>query len=413
MPLSTIASFIAGRIAFNPQRSFSRFIVRLSIIATIISVSVMVLTLAFASGFQVTISNKVFSFFGHVRVQEYNALQSTIAEEIPINRNDSITSLGKINSQIKTIQAYASKNAILKTSETIEGVLFKGVEKNYDFSNLQSFLVEGRWIRFSDTSYSNEINLSETMARQLKLKVGEQVLIFFIQSNGDAPRPRKLKVVGIFKTGMEEYDKIFALGDLRLIQRLNNWTENQVGGYEIFVKDYRQMQKLSEDIVPYLPIGTGSLTIKEIFPSIFDWLALQDQTIYIVIIIMVVIALLNLVTCLLILVLERIRMVGLLKALGAQTFTIQKIFLFQGAIITLTGLFFGNLLGLLICWLQQKYGFITLPEESYYISKAAVNIVWWQIALVNIVTFLVCLLVLLLPTIIVKRVQPVKAIQFR
>ncbi len=373
----------------------------------------MVLTLAFASGFQVTISNKVFSFFGHVRVQEYNALQSSIAEEIPIKRNDSITSLGQFNPTIKTIQAYASKNAILKTSETIEGVLFKGVEKTYDFSNLQSFLVSGRWIQFSDTSYSNEINLSETMARQLKLKVGDQVLIFFIQSNGDAPRPRKLNVVGIFKTGMEEYDKIFALGDLKLIQRLNNWTEDQVGGYEIFLKDYRQMERVSEDIVSFLPIGTGSLTIKEIFPSIFVWLALQDQTIFILIIIMVIIALLNLITCLLILVLERVRMVGLLKALGAQTFTIQKIFLIQGGIITLTGLIFGNMLGLLICWLQQKYGFITLPEESYYISKAAVNIVWWQIALVNLVTFVICLLVLLLPTIIVKRVQPVKAIQFR
>lgn len=373
----------------------------------------MIVTLAFASGFQDTISKKVFSFFGHVRVQNYNALQSTIAEEFPIRRNDSITNLGLSYPEIKTIQAYASKNAILKTSETIEGVLFKGVESDYNFSNLNSFLVAGRWIQFADSGYSSEINLSETMAKQLKLEVGSQVLIFFIQSNGDAPRPRKLNVVGIFKTGMEEYDKVFALGDLKLIQRLNSWTDDQVGGYEIFLQDYKKMEKISEDIFTQLPIGTGSLTIKEIFPSIFDWLALQDQTIIIVIIIMVLIALLNLITCLLILVLERVKMVGLLKALGAQTYTIQKIFLFQGGIITITGLLFGNIFGLLICWLQQKYGFITLPEESYYISKAAVSIVWWQIGLVNLFTFLICMLVLLLPTLIVKRVQPVKAIQFR
>jgi len=408
-----IARFIASRIAFNPQRTFSRFIIRLSIAATIISVAVMIITLAFASGFQQTISNKVFSFFGHIRVQDYNALQVSIAEEIPVQKNDSVFNLTKINPAIKKVQAFATKNAILKTSETIEGVLFKGVEKDYGFNNLQNFLVSGRWIRFTDSGYSNEINLSEAMAKQLNLKVNDQVLIFFIQPNGETPRPRKLTVAGIFKTGIEEYDKLFALGDLKLIQRLNNWKEDQAGGYEIFLNDYNQMNKVSEDIVPYLPIGLTSQTIKEVFPSIFDWLALQDQTIIIILIIMIVIALLNLVTCLLILVLERVRMVGLLKALGARNFTIKKIFLYQGSIITITGLLLGNIIGLLVSWLQQRYGFITLPEESYYISKAAVNIVWWQIGVLNLATFLICVIVLLLPTIIVSKVQPVKAIQFR
>ena len=408
-----IARFIASRIAFNPQRTFSRFIIRLSIAATIISVAVMIITLAFASGFQQTISNKVFSFFGHIRVQDYNALQVSIAEEIPVQKNDSVFNLTKINPAIKKVQAFATKNAILKTSETIEGVLFKGVEKDYGFNNLQNFLVSGRWIRFTDSGYSNEINLSEAMAKQLNLKVNDQVLIFFIQPNGETPRPRKLTVAGIFKTGIEEYDKLFALGDLKLIQRLNNWKEDQAGGYEIFLNDYNQMNKVSEDIVPYLPIGLTSQTIKEVFPSIFDWLALQDQTIIIILIIMIVIALLNLVTCLLILVLERVRMVGLLKALGARNFTIKKIFLYQGSIITITGLLLGNIIGLLISWLQQRYGFITLPEESYYISKAAVNIVWWQIGILNLGTFIICVVVLLLPTIIVSKVQPVKAIQFR
>lgn len=408
-----IAPFIAGRIAFNPQRTFSRFIIRLSTVATAISVAVMIITLAFSSGFQQTISNKVFSFFGHIRVQDYNALQVSIAEEIPMRKNDSIPALLKFNSNIRKIQAYGTKNAILKTSETIEGVLFKGVERDYDFENLKQFLVAGRWIRFADSGYSNEINLSEAMANQLKLKLNDQVLIFFIQPNGEAPRPRKLTVTGIFKTGIEEYDKLFALGDLRLIQRLNNWSEDQVGGYELFLHDYKKMDEVSADIIPYLPIGLTSQTIREIFPSIFDWLALQNQTIYIVLIIMIAIALLNLVTCLLILVLERTRMVGLLKALGSTNFKIQEIFLYQGALITVSGIVAGTLLGLAVSWLQQQYGFITLPEESYYISKAAVDIVWWQVALVNILTFIICVAVLLLPTFIVARVQPVRAIQFR
>jgi lipoprotein-releasing system permease protein len=406
-----IAAFIARRIAFNQQKSFSRFVIRLSIGATVISVTVMILTLAFANGFQKTISQKVFSFWGHIRIQSYDAARVSIAEETPIPKNDSVLNLKKVDPAIKTVQAFATKNAILKTATTIEAVLLKGVEKTYDFSNLQNFLVEGRWVKFTDSGYSSEINLSAYTATQLNLKVNDQVLIYFIQRGGP-PRPRKLKVAGIFKTGIEDYDKNIAIGDLKLIQRLNDWDPNQVGGYEIFLHDFRQMDLVSENMVPYLPIGLQGTTIRNIYPNIFDWLALQNKTIVIVLIIMIVIATLNLITCLLILVLERTRMVGVLKALGARNATIQQVFLYHGAIITFTGFFLGNVSGLLICWLQHRYGFIPLPEDAYWISKAVADVVWWQIVLVDVGTFLVCFLVLLIPTIIVKRIQPVKAIRF-
>jgi lipoprotein-releasing system permease protein len=407
-----ISGFIAKRIAFKQQRSFSRFVIRLSVTATIISVMVMIITLAFAEGFQTTISDKVFSFWGHIRIHNYETSRISIAEETPIPRNDSVTRLIKEIPEIKTIQAYATKNAILKTSENIEGALFKGVDSDYNFNNIQKFLVSGRWIRFSDSSYSNEINLSEAMANELKLKVGDNLLIFFIQSGGASPRPRKLTIAGIFKTGIEEYDKLIALGDLKLIQRLNNWTPEEVGGYEVFLKDYNDMDRISEDIMYKIPIDFRSSTIREIFPNIFDWLYLQNKTIAIVLIIMVIIAILNLVTCLLILVLERTRMIGVLKALGAYNITIQKIFLIHGSIISIAGLVGGNILGLLVCWLQAKFGFIKLPEDAYYISQAAVHIVWWQILLVNLFTFLICFLVLLIPSLVVRRIQPVRAIQF-
>jgi lipoprotein-releasing system permease protein len=407
-----IAAFIARRIAFNQQKSFSRFVIRLSIAATVISVTVMILTLTFASGFQKTISQKVFSFWGHIRIQSYYSARVAIAEETPIRRSDSVTDLKKIYPAIKTVQAFATKNAILKTAETIEGVLFKGVEKDYDFGNLQQFLVAGRWISFTDSGYSNEINLSAYTANLLKLKVNDQVLIYFIQP-GAPPRPRKLTVAGIYKTGIEEYDKLIAIGDLKLIQRLNDWDADQIGGYELFLHDYNAMNDVSRIIVPEIPTGLQSNTIKDIYPSIFDWLALQNKTILIVLAIMVGIAILNLITCLLILVLERTRMIGLLKAIGAPGSTIRGVFLYHGVIITFAGLFFGNVLGLLIALLQQHYGFIPLPEDAYYISQAAVDIVWWQIAAVNIGTFLICFLVLLIPTIIIRKVQPIKAIQFR
>jgi lipoprotein-releasing system permease protein len=194
---------------------------------------------------------------------------------------------------------------------------------------------------------------------------------------------------------------------------LNNWESDQIGGYEIFLHNLDNMDAVSAEIVPYLPTGLQSNTIVNIFPNIFDWLNLQNKTIWIVLAIMIVTATLNLITCLLILVLERIRMIGILKSLGAGNSTVQGVFLIHGTIITVIGLLLGNFLGLAVAWLQQQYGFISLPEDAYYISQAAVNVVWWQIAAVNIGTFLVCFVVLLIPTIIVKKVQPVKAIQFR
>ncbi|MBL7698057.1 MAG: ABC transporter permease [Chitinophagaceae bacterium] len=408
-----ISGFIAKRIAFNEQKSFSRFVIRLSVSATIISVMVMIVTLAFTGGFQKTISDKVFSFWGHIRIHNFEAVRVSIAEETPIVRNDSITSLPKAFPEIKSIQAYATKNAILKTSESLEGVLFKGVENDYDFRNIDKFLVKGRWINFPDSGYSNEINLSESIAKQLKLDVNDQLLIYFIQSGGASPRPRRLTIAGIFKTGIEEYDKLIAIGDLKLIQRLNGWAGDEVGGYEVFLKDYHDMDRLSEEIMYKIPIEYKSSTIEQIFPNIFDWLNLQNQTIVIVLIIMVVIATLNLITCLLILVLDRTRMIGVLKAIGAKNWLVQKVFLYHGAIISVAGLIGGNILGLLVCWLQAKYGFIKLQEEAYYISTAAVHLVWWQVLLVNVLTFIICFLVLMIPTLIVKRIQPVKAIQFR
>ena len=373
----------------------------------------MIIAMAFTNGFQYAISQKIFSFFGHIRVQHFDANRVSIAEEIPIERNDTVTALLRADKEITTVQPFATKNAILKTAETIEGVLFKGVEKTYNFSNLNQFLQEGRWINFPDSGYSNEIDISASTAAQLNVKLNDQLLIFFIQPDGSAPRARKLTIAGIYKTGIEEYDKLIAIGDLRLIQRLNDWKSNQIGGYEIFIRDYKNMDSASNRIFGELPAKWNSRTIREINPNIFDWLNLQDQSIFIVLIIMTVVAVLNLITCLIILVLERTRMIGVLKAIGARDLSVQKIFLYKGTFIALTGILFGNILGLGFCWLQEKYGLISLPEEMYYISQAEVRVIWWQVFLVDAGTLLVCFLILIIPTFIIRRIQPVKAIQFR
>ena len=409
-----VAGFIANRIAFNRQNSFSRFIIRLSVGATIVSVAVMIISLALVNGFQETVSNKVFSFSGHIRVQYKQALSGPVTEEIPIERNANAEAAIKNDSRVKSMHPYATRYAILKAGDAMEGVLLKGLNKEFDFDLLKPFLKEGRWINFNDSSYSREIIVSAYTANQLRVKVNDKVLIYFIRPNGTL-RGEKIDVAGIYKTGIDDYDKQISIGDLKLIRRLNDWKENEIGGYEVFLHDFDNMEKASEDLyaLPAFPETWDTQPIRSIYPNIFDWLNLQNLTRNVLIGFMVLVAVINLITCLIILVLERIRMVGILKALGATDWMVQKIFLRHSIIITLVGIFFGVILALGLLYLQKATGFIKLKEEAYYMSEAAVKIIWWQVLLVCVLTFLVSLLILMIPTYIVKKVKPVKAIQFR
>lgn len=413
-----VAGFIANRIAFNQQKSFSRFIIRLSIAATVISVTVMIITLAFANGFQETVGQKIFSFLGHIHVQEKQPFKALITEEIPIIKNDTLVAEIKQNPQVKSIHPFATRYGILKTNDDIEGVLVKGLDSSYDFDNIRRFIKQGRPIQFKDSTYSREIMLSTYTAGQLNLKVNDRILIYFIRPESSESenkiRADKLTVTGIFKTGIEEYDKTFAIGDLKLIQKLNNWGKDSIGGYEIFLHDYNKIDKISEEIYDMndFPVTWASESVRDISPNIFDWLAMQDVTRNVLIGIMVAIALVNLVTCLVVLVVERIRMIGVLKSLGASNWTIQKIFLQHSIFITLTGIMIGTAVALAVLYLQKQTGFIKLQEDAYYLSEAAVKIVWWQIAAICGGTLLVCFFVLMIPSIVVRRIQPVKAIRF-
>lgn len=408
-----VAGFIANRIAFNQQRSFSRFIIRLSIAATIISVAVMIITLAFVNGFQEQVSQKVFSFLGHIRIQEKQPFKALIAEEIPIEKKDTLVDAIRRNNEVQSIHPFATKYATLKTREDIEGVLLKGVDSTYDFSHFQRFILAGKPMRFNDSTYSREIMISAYTAKQLKLSVNDRILIYFIRPDGSY-RPDRLTVSGIFKTGIEEYDKTFAIGDIKLIQRLNDWAPNQVGGYEIFLKDYNKMDAVAAGIyvMDIFPFTWDTQTARDISPNIFDWLYIQNKNRNVLLGLMISVALINLITCLIILVLERVRMIGVLKALGATNWTIQQIFLRHSLFITITGIALGTAFALGFLYLQEATGFIKLEEEAYYLSQAAVKIIWWQVAAVCIGTLLICFLVLMIPTILVRRIQPVKAIRF-
>lgn len=373
----------------------------------------MILTLAFVSGFQKTVSEKIFSFWGHIRIQQYEATKSIVAEETPLQRNDTVTQILQQTPAITKIQTFATKSAVIENNKEIEGVLFKGVESDYDFNNVKKFMVAGKWLNFEDSLYSRQIIISQPLAQQLSLNVRDTLRIFFISATAGRSNIRKLQVAGIYKTGIEEYDKLFAIGDIRLLRKINNWENNEIGGYEVFVRDYKQMDTISNTLYDKLPQGWISRTIKEVYPNIFDWLNIQDVNRDVIFIVMSIVAIINLITCLLVLVLERTKMVGVLKAMGAKNWSIQKIFLYNATYIAGIGIIAGLAIGLGLCFLQQYTGFIQLDETAYYITKAPVYVIWWQVAIVCVATLIVCFVSLLLPTLIIRRIHPIKAIEFK
>lgn len=379
----------------------------------------MILTLSFANGFQETISQKVFSFIGHIRIKEKEPDKAIISEETPILQNEKLVKKLQQDPDVESIYPYASKNAMLKTRTGIESVLVKGLDSSYDFNRFRQFMVEGRPIAFTANSYKREIMVSAFTASQMNIKLNDRVLVYFIRppdSTGERKMGTdKLEVVGIYKTGIEDYDRNFCITDIKLIRRLNYWQPNEIAGYEIFLKDYKKIDSVANRLYEAedFPASWNTVSARDISPNIFSWLGLMDKNRNILIGLMLVIAIINLITCLIILVLERIRMIGILKSLGATNWTVQQIFIRYAAIIAGRGILIGAAIGLFISFLQQKTGFIKLKEEAYYLDTAAIKVIWWQVGAVCGGSLLITLLVLMIPSFIIRKVQPVRAIQFR
>jgi len=373
----------------------------------------MIITLCFVNGFQQTVADKVYSFWGHIRVQHFEPDKSMMAEEVPIKRDKRVEKLIESQKEVSKIQAFATKSAVLEFNKNIEGVLLKGIEANYDSGRIKPFITRGRWIHFSDSSYSKEILVSEQIANLLNIQLNDTITVYFVGTDETNTSYRKLRVAGLYKTGIEEYDKVFLLADLKLIARINNWTEDQIGGYEIFIDPIFNKDSVNLQLMDNLPTEWMSRTVASIYPNIFDWLEIQNMNRNVIFIIMAVVAIINMISCLLILILERTRMIGVFKALGAKDQSIIQIFLYYAAVIALRGIMGGFIIGMGLVLVQQYTGFIRLDESSYYVKTAPVAIIWWQIITVCISTFIVSFLVMLIPALLLKKLNPIKAIKFR
>ncbi len=428
--------FIARKVAAAGQKSFSRLIIRIAIIAIALCLTVMIVATALIRGFKTEIGNKIFGFWGHIQIMDTNVNRSF--EAIPINKNqtfypslDTIARIGYLERPsflgietsanvvrkntkggIKHIQMFAYKYGVIQTKENIEGIALKGIGEDYDWENLKDYLIAGDVIQFSDSTASEDIIISEQTANRLELEVGKKFIVHFIK--GKVQLKRRFKVCGIYKTGLEEYDRKFALVDIRRVQKLLGWKEDMVGGFEVYIDYIDDLEEINDFIhIEALPNNLISQTIRDKFQSIFEWLALQDINEIVILILMVIVALINMVTALMILILERTNMIGILKALGATNWSIRKIFLFYAAYIIGIGLFWGNIIGLLFCFLQKKFQFIRLSEADYYLSVAPIELNLWTILTLNIGTLIVTVLFLIVPSYLVTSITPVKAIRFK
>jgi len=549
--------YIARKVGVTSKKSFSNIIMRIAIAAIALSITVMIIATATVRGFKSSISEKIFGFWGHIHITSSYAPSSYAFEVSPMSiKQDyypAIDSIRRINyavglndpnnlddlnvksthAGIRHIQTFAQKEGIIKANEQIEGIILRGVGPDFDWNFLSKYITEGSKLDSIETDKRDQIMISETSAKRLKLKVGDDFLIYFVQ--GGNAQAQKFRVKGIFKTGLEEYDKRFAIVQLNKIQELNNWRpyrnygpehwleaekinllgvtdtsfkENreaiaghilsgkipesfdnpnekgiiitkqiatfrnksvgdtiqfsfkdfgkdlyiykykvaaifeapndpnwqltvvvpwhtldelnkvlpaQVSGFEVFVEDMRDLDAFGNYINNNILLNREQYanTIKELEPNIFDWLSLTDMNELIILVLMIIVSIINMTTSLMILILERTNMIGILKALGARNWCIRKIFLYNAAYIVGLGMLIGNVLGIGLCLIQQHFGIVTLPEDMYYVSVAPVKLEWLPIVLLNLGTLVITLIVLIIPSWLVSRIDPVKAIRFK
>lgn len=405
--------FIAKRIIGNKayKSSVSAPIIKIGIAAIAIGIIVMLIAIATGIGLQQKIRDKVVAFNGHVMITNFDSNVSD-ESEIPISIKQSFYPKFKQVDGVTHIQAVATKFGVVRTETDFEGIILKGVGAEYDWHYFKEFLVQGRLPNYSE-ELNNEVLISQYFANRLKFKVGDSFqTIFGKEDVNQIPFIRQFKIVGIYNSGFQELDEKYVIGDIRHIQRLNKWEADQVGSFEVFIDDFSQIEKKGREIYEYTPSKLNTQTVVQKYYSIFEWINIFDNNTYGIIGIMILVAGINMITALLVLILERTQMIGILKALGSSNWSIRKIFLYNATYLIGLGLLWGNVIGIGMLLAQKYFKIIPLDASVYYVSEAPVFISWNYILLLNLGTFIVCLLMLLIPSVIITKISPVKAIRF-
>lgn len=413
--------FIAKRIIGKRGKGgkISRPTVNIAITGVAIGIAVMILTVAIVVGFQLSIRDKVEGFNADIQINKMDDNNSM--EPSPIDRHQPFLSQLKKLPQIKHIQVYATKNGIIKTKTENEGVLLKGVGDDYDWTFVKKNLIKGNILHWYDTTAGNGIVISKTIASELAADTGSKLFVFFITrshkadssgSYGYEQRVKTFYVKGIYHTGLDEFDKNIVFTDIRQVQNLNFWTPDQVGGLEISCNNFKELNTNETIINKIIGQDLQATSIRKTNSAIFDWLDLQNTNAVIIIGLMVIVSAIAMISALIVLILENANMIGLLKALGMVNWDIQKIFIMDGAYLILSGLFYGNIAGLSLCWLQSHYGLIKLSQETYYISQVPIYLNWKYILLLNSIAFFSCMFMLILPSFIASRIKPAVTLKY-
>ena len=369
--------------------------------------AVMLISVAIVTGFKKEISDKVIGFGSHIQLSFYD--ENSSYETQPISRNQSFLKELEADPDIKHVQVFATKAGIVKSNEEIEGVVAKGIGSDFDWTYFKSRLVAGSVFNVIDSIRTDNILISENLSKKLNIQVGDNIVMHFIQQ---PPRARRFHIAGIYKTGLEEFDNLYIFCDIAHIQKLNDWKNNEVGGFEVSINDFSKLDELTSKVYN----SSGSLlnvrSIKEIFPQIFDWLGLQNINAFIIIALMLIVSGMNMISALLIIILERITLIGTLKAIGCPNFNVRKIFIYLAGYLIGRGMLWGNAIAISLILIQKYFGILHLDQQSYYISYVPVNFSLMHILILNAGTLAVCVVMMILPTILISRIRPIMAIRY-
>lgn len=408
--------FIATRLTFadGERSSFSGPVIRISVIGIALSLAVMIIAVATVTGFKSEIRKKIIGFGSHIQIINYDANNSY--ETSPISRNQPFLPLLDELPGIRHVQVFATKPGIIKTKAGIQGAIAKGVGSDFDWSFFSGNMVEGKTFEVTDGAKTDQVVISKYFADLLKLKPGDRFAMYFID---DRPRGRSFTVSGIYRTSLVEFDKSFLLVDIGHLQSLNNWDSTRISGFEILINDYSRLDEVTSEVFSLAGVqfqDDGSklrvINVRERYPQIFDWLGLIDKNVWVLLGLMLIVSAFNMISGLLIIILDRTTMIGILKALGMNNRGIRSIFLYQSGYLMAKGLFWGNLAGIGICLLQHYFKLITLNPESYFLEFVPVNFNLWHLLLLNAGTLIITLTVLILPSMVISRIDPSKTIRF-